>query len=224
MEAGEPIGGNIAAFLNLLERIPDCEPHLLYWGRGNADISIPVATEIRRDRVHRIIGFSSNRGMISRIRVCLESRRLLQRLKPWCVQSSSLDLLLAALMAVRPPGGFVFDLQDSRPWMRRWWIRPLVRALLVRTKFIVVTSPRFESDFLRRYQLISSKTPVLCIPNPVEHSRFREYHRRHADQDIVIGYIGTFRGAIAIRALVNAIRQARQTGDSRERLFCRDGT
>jgi len=96
--------------------------------------------------------------------------------------------------------------------MHRWWTRPLIRALLDRTRLVTVTSPRFESHFLRRYGLISPRQRVVCVPNPVERSRFRDYRARTTDGDLVVGYIGTFRGAVAIQSLADAVGQVRRQG------------
>ena len=212
MEAGEP-NSNVVKKLHSLAGVQDFEPHLLYWGRGNSAVSYPLASGIPKDRVHLVgMGGSKKSGIAARISVWRECRQLLRKFKPWCVQSSSLDMLLVALVTIRPSGGFVFDLQDSRPWMRRWWIRLFIRAILNQTRLVTVTSPRFESHFLRHYNLISRNQRVICIPNPVDRSRFREYFPRPMDEDIVVGYIGTFRGATAICALADAISLARQMG------------
>jgi N-acetyl sugar amidotransferase len=57
----------------------------------------------------------------------------------------------------------------------------------------------------------------------VERSRFQDYCPRPVDQHIVVGYIGTFRGATAIRALVDAIGLARQRGIPAEGFFAGTG-
>jgi glycosyltransferase involved in cell wall biosynthesis len=225
LEAGEPITTTVSKF-NALCRLPNCDPHLVYWERTGDKLSYPLASELPRERLHKLAGNSSGGfcgQLTARIRIWFRMGRILQELRPFVVQSSAVDFLLVAMLTVDAPGGFVFCLQDTRDWMRWWWSRPLMRSILKRTCMVTVTSPRFESQFLRRYRLISNDHAVMCLPNTVSSSLFSAYRRREVTSELVIGYIGTFRGADAIRALVGGIAEARQAGVTVSGLFAGTG-
>lgn len=201
-----------------LEALHDCKKldvHLVYWQRVGSDISMPFSVGMPKDNIQAMkipVGPKLLDKVLARIKLALTIRKNLGNIKPDCIQVPTVDLLAMVLMFFGKRCKIVFDLRDTNEWM----IKPLglmfIRYLLRQVDLVIITSPLYESEFLRRYNILPQQTPVLFIPNVPDNRVFRQYARREGGDEIAVGYIGTFRGSASINAMAEAIALLREQG------------
>jgi len=75
-----------------------------------------------------------------------------------------------------------------------------------RVDLFFVTSPKYDTQFLRGLNLIPDGKKVIYIPNASPEKYFKDFNRRRSENDMVVGYIGTFRGRSSILTLVEAAK------------------
>jgi len=189
--------------------------HLVYWERIGSSISMPFSIEISDSRIHRLScqDFTGVAGkLVSRARVFIQLFSVLRRLKPSIVQVATFDLLFFLLLSAPRTSKIIFDLRDTADWMMNRFMHAMIRFLLKRVDAILVTSPKYETEFLRKHELILSQTPVFFIPNTPAQSSLSLYEPKKKDDNLIVGYIGTFRGRQSISVFAEGIAKARNRG------------
>lgn len=224
LEGCEP-DGLTAEKLNALLRYADSEVHLVYWERKGSDISMPFHVDLPSLNIHPISetkGVLFNR-VLTRLRVMRRARHMLRALQPDLIQVSTFDMLLSVILPGRLSTNIVFDLRDTSDWMLRWPATWLLRRMLRSVQMIMVTSPRFETEFLRRRQLIDPQTPVTWVPNVPESRLFNDFQPCSEGGGLVLGYVGTFRGKRSLRLFSEGIAESRRRGSEIRGVFAGTG-
>lgn len=220
VDPGEP-SGTTAQKASALSR-HGIDLHLVYWERKGGAFSHPLSCDLPSTNVHRITlppGAAWWQKAVQRLLVLYSIRKCLRHLKPDVVDVPTPDFLAAAVCPTRVARAAVFDMRYTRDWMRRLVLSSLVRWLFRRVDLFVVTSPQYESEFLRRHRLVPSQVSVACLPNSAPTQLFKGYRPRPRDGKLVVSYIGTFRGASAIRAMAEGVARACALGVKAQGLF-----
>lgn len=215
--------------MELIDNMPCFEVTVLYWDRMNA-LSIPFSTVIPDTRVERVIksdvGSSRVRKIIRRVSLIIKMTVKLLHARPHIVSAGSLDVLVAAVLAkVLSIKKFtvVYDLADTDDWMLLRPVIALQRKLFCYVDQFLITSKRYEDGFLEQFNLNPDSVPVAFVPNSPPRHFFDSFAPRNWNENIVISYIGTFRGARSISCLVQSVEQARGLGLDVEILFAGTG-
>jgi glycosyltransferase involved in cell wall biosynthesis len=106
----------------------------------------------------------------------------------------------------------VFDLQDTPDWMWSRVARPLLRLLLRNVALVMVTSPRFESHFLRELRLLHPACPVLFVPNAPWKALFAGFEAPEPGEEMTIVCVGGLREEGPLRCLIGAVDRLRGEG------------
>jgi glycosyltransferase involved in cell wall biosynthesis len=151
--------------------------------------------------------------------------RKIRRIKPDVIHAWNFDMLLAARVAAvgRRKVKIVFSLQDTTPWMVRPQLMSVQRWTYQGTDLFFVTSQGFESQFLRKFGLISDKKPVVFVPNVPLEEQFHDFIPRDSDESLVVGYVGLLRAEEGLRSLVDAAAEAQRAGVDVRVLFAGKG-
>ena len=215
--------------MELIDNLPCFEVTVLYWDRMNV-LSIPFSTVIPDARVVRVIkpdvGSSRVRKIIRRASVIIKMTAKLLHARPHIVSAGSLDVLVAVVLAkIVSTKKFkvLYDLADTDDWMLLRPVIALQRKIFCCVDQFLITSKRYEDGFLKRFNLNPDSVPVAFVPNSPPKRFFDSFVPRSWNENIVISYIGTFRGARSIFCLVQAVEQARGVGLDVKILFAGTG-
>lgn len=133
---------------------------------------------------------------------------------PDIVHAWNLEMLLCARITkcFRRNLRIVFTLQDTTEWMLKPAMKNLQRWLYRSVDQFMVTSKGFEKNFLREFGLIGDGVKVVYVPNAPRKNIATGFRKRQRDNDLVVGYIGAFKGEEGIATLVEGVSNARRRG------------
>jgi glycosyltransferase involved in cell wall biosynthesis len=205
--------------LETLESLGDLEVHLVFWDRTGWSLRLPFSSPLPATRVHVLrrapVEGGSLRRALSRWRTILWYVRTIREIQPAIAHACSVDMMLAAALSRGGSGAAmrtVFDLQDTPDWMWRRSTHPWQRRLYRRVDQVLVTSPRFESDYLRAFRLIRRDCPVLFVPNAPRREMFADFRAAEPGPGWTIACIGGLREETPIRSLVEAVDRLQREG------------
>jgi glycosyltransferase involved in cell wall biosynthesis len=198
--------------LDLLDRINNFEVYLVHWHRTNSLITMPIHSDITREKIHAI-NLPEPRGNLLRqiyyyIVFFFKARKIIQRLNPSIIHANNMDMLFTAYLMII--GGLkcklVLDLIDTREIFISNPFRFISRWLIKRTGLIFITSPGYLSDFLHKLGS-SLDSKVLFVPNAPSENDFRGFVRKRENNSLHIGYFGFLRGEETIVELIETIKR-----------------
>lgn len=198
-----------------VELSDEFEIHILYMQREGSELTIPFSTLNNKDQVHPIIvHYSQNiiSKVYSRLSFFFKATKYLTKIKPDIIQVSTFDLLAYLVIFCKKNNKYIFDLRDTYNWMHSKIMKGFIKWLLSKVKVILITSPKYESLFLKKLNLINKEHKIIYIPNVPDQKTFQNYQVKQADEYLVIGYIGYFRNAKEMNALFDAIIIANTNG------------
>ena len=197
--------------LATLHGMKDVEVHLVFWDRIDSSLRLPFSIDMPAGQLHvlqrpNVAGCKLSR-LIRRSQVVLWFVRKLREIRPRVVHACSVDMLFAAWIASRTLPGMriVFDLQDTPDWMWDRRTHQLQRILYRSVAQVMVTSPRFESHFLRVFRLVRPTCPVLFVPNAPWKALFTGFEAPEPGGEMTVACIGGLREEGPIRCLLGAI-------------------
>lgn len=204
------------------------EVRLVYLDRIKTPVSLPMSGILGKEKCIPVkwpVGNNKFSKIINRFIILARFIKIIIAYKPDAIHAWNIDMLLAAKVASKmlPNSKILFTLQDTTEWMLRPIILKVQRCILRDVDSIFVTSKQFETKYLRRFGLINEKTKVNYVPNVPMASLFSDFQTRQIKRDLVVGYIGLFRGKEGINCLVEATKIARQKGQDVKLLFVGTG-
>jgi len=214
VEGCEP-DGLTAQKINALANNTSSRVALIYWKRLASNNTFPFHVELPLKDIYAIQepnGAGLLRKALTRLRVLFRMRSYVQRIQPDVVQVATLHMLVGVIFPKRLSPVIILDLRDTMEWMLKPVFLAMLRLLFKYVQLVMVTSPQYESAFLRRFSLIEDDKPVEFIPNVPHSCLFKDYKKQQREGALVIGYIGTFRGRLSIQAFSDAIKEARKKG------------
>lgn len=201
----------------LLDSLEDFDVHLVYWHRLKSDISMPLQTDLPSSNIHQISLPEPRGGKFRRIlwNAVFFLRVLFKvaKLRPTAIHANNMDMWLMAFF-LKPFARnvrLVLDLLDTRKFFLKPLLLPMLSFILKRTELVFVTSPKYVSDFLCRIKPNISERKILFVPNAPSRADFEGFKKKD-NEDLVVGYIGAFRGREAIRNLVEIAGELRDEG------------
>ncbi len=214
--------------MRFLYQSDEYQAYTLYWHRKSSSISIPFSSDLPQESLIPVSLPDPRGNILRRLVLSLRFARAAwsaeRRLKPQIIHTFYPDMLTVARLVLlfRRKTGLVYEIPDITNKRLIAPIRWLYRWLLKRTDTVLLTSDRFRTAFLDRYRLISRAKPIDFISSSPESSHFAGFKRRQSS-DLIVGYIGNFRGQRQIVNLANATASLRQTGRDIRLLFAGAG-
>ena len=186
-----------------------------YMNRSGSPVSVPMPGELLEIRCSSITwpdGSSLPAKVLNRFIFFSLFVKKIVTVTPDIVHAWNLEMLLCSCIAkcLRWRIKIIFTLQDTTEWMLRADIRYLQRFLYRVPHAFFVTSQGFETNFLRRFSLINNDKKVVYVPNAPPRQLLNDFRKKTCSTELVVGYIGAFKGALGIKTLVKAAELCRQ--------------
>jgi glycosyltransferase involved in cell wall biosynthesis len=210
--------------IRLLESTGLYQVCLVYMNRVGSSVNMPKSGFLSNDPWYAVSwpdGKLLPSKIINRVVMTMLFVRKILQIKPDVIHAWNLEMLITARLAKHflPRTRIIFTLQDTTEWMLRPLVQRVQRWAYKDIDILMVTSPGFESQFLRRFSLIPSSREVVFIPNAPLQRTFKGFQCRAPTNELVVGYIGAFKGGVGITSLVQAACIARESGANVKVLF-----
>jgi glycosyltransferase involved in cell wall biosynthesis len=196
----------------------------LYMNRVGSPVSVPLSDLLSSQHCHTVTwpdGRHFPAKVFNRIVMLMLFVGKTLKLRPDVLHAWNLEMLICARVTrwFRPSLRIVFSLQDTTEWMLTRFILRLQRWAYRGVDLLLVTSEGFESQFLRKFSLIQKDREVIYVPNAPARDTFSSLQCRVPVGELVVGYVGAFKGREGIRSLVQAAAAAREKGVDCKVLF-----
>lgn len=191
-------------------------PNFIYWSRTNSLISKPFSTTVPKNNIYKITlpeprGNIVKRGFYNVI-FFLKAFKILLKEKPTILQANNMDMvILCALYKKFLRLRLVLDLLDTRQFFLNGIWKSLAKFGLKNTSLILVTSPEYETKYLSNFKKEIEYKKVFYLPNAPRKKEIVQLEQEKR-VGLTIGYIGAFRGGIAIKGLVETVHKLRKKG------------
>lgn len=195
-----------------IEDSTNLEVHNIYWDRLDSKDVIPSHFKLPIDRYHKVslvnpcnVVLRFFCTLLFLFSVC----RFIKKLDVKLIHALQPDMLLVAYLIslLDPRIKIIFEMHDiPNPRYRRF--EKIIYLLCGRRiSATFVSSPLFDSEFLRKQNLLLKSTPIYYISNAPREWKFRKASKVQKDNDMTIGWIGTIRCTQQIDNLLKAVEQ-----------------
>jgi glycosyltransferase involved in cell wall biosynthesis len=204
----------------LLNNSKQYQVNLLYLDRKQANFNIPFSSRLNKAYCHTIrwyIGKNKLSKLTNRIVIIFLFVQKIKKIDPEIIHAWNLDMVIIAWLSAlttRKKIKIIYSLQDTTEYMLKRLMIVLQKKIYQKVDYFFVTSQHFESHFLRKFQLISSKQKVVFVPNVPLAAQYNDFVPRQISSGLTIGYFGFLRGQKALDALVQATQKLREDGNN----------